>query len=182
MHIRRFWRLSALTALCAGAMACGGGSLPDGGDRKSQPAAVRQRMGSTELAVVYNRPAARGRKLFGGIVPFGQLWNPGADEATRFETTRDVRLNGQLLPAGKYSIWAIPDAREWTLVFSRAHDVPHVPYPEGEDALRIRVRPETGRHTESLGFDFPLATADSALLEMRWGTLVLPVRIQPAGR
>lgn len=176
MHIGKF---SALVALWAALTACSGDSLPNGAKRKSQPASVRQRMGATEVAVIYNRPAARGRKLFGGIVPFGQIWNPGADEATRFETTRDVRLNGYILPAGKYSIWAIPDIHEWTLIFSRAHDVPHTPYPEGEDALRIRVRPVAGRHTESLGFDFPLATADSALLEMRWGTLVIPIRIGP---
>ncbi|MBA2572914.1 MAG: DUF2911 domain-containing protein [Gemmatimonadetes bacterium] len=174
----RIWRLSAVAVVCAGVAACGG--LPNGKDRKSQPAMVRQRMGATELAVVYNRPAARGRKLFGGIVPYGQLWNPGADEATRLETNQDVRLNGQVLPAGKYSIWAIPQPGEWTLIFSRAHDVPHVPYPEGKDALRIRVRPEAGSHMESLGFSFPIATADSAVLTLQWGSVVVPIRIEPA--
>ena len=171
-------KLSALAVLCVAMAACGG--LPNGKDRKSQPAMVRQRMGATEIAVVYNRPAARGRRLFGGIVPYGEVWNPGADEATRIETSADVRLNGQVLPAGKYSIWAIPQAGEWTVIFSRAHDVPHVPYPEGKDALRIRVRPQAGPHVESLGFSFPVATADSAVLALQWGTVVVPMRIEPA--
>lgn len=176
MHIGK---LSALVALWMAVTACSGGSLPNGEKRKSQPASVRQRMGATEIAVIYNRPAARGRKLFGGIVPFGQIWNPGADEATRLETSRNLRLDGQPLPAGKYSIWAIPGPLEWTLIFSRAYDVPHTPYPEGKDALRIRVRPQTGPHTESLGFDFPMATSDSARLELHWGTVLIPVGIKP---
>lgn len=174
----RIRTLSALTVLCASLNACGG--LPNGEDRKSQPAMVRQRMGATELAVVYNRPAARGRELFGGIVPYGQAWNPGADEATRLEISQDVRLNGQVLPAGKYSIWAIPQPGQWTLIFSRAHDVPHTPYPEGKDALRIQVRPEAGPHVESLGFSFPVATADSAVLALQWGRVSVPIRIEPA--
>ena len=173
-HIRT---LPVLAVLCASLAACN--DLPNGKDRKSQPAMVRQRMGATEMVVVYNRPAARGRTLFGGIVPYDSVWNPGADEATRLEISRDVRLNGQVLPAGKYSIWAIPTSGEWTLIFSRAHDVPHVPYPEGEDALRIRVRPEAGPHQESLGFDFPVATADSTMLTLHWGRVVVPIRIEP---
>jgi hypothetical protein len=156
---------------------CGG--LPDGSTRKSQPAEVRQRMGATELAVVYNRPAARGRVLFGGIVPWDSVWDPGADEATRLEVSRDVRLNGQRLPAGAYSVWAIPRPGEWTLIFSRAAKVPHVPYPEGRDALRLRVRPETGPFMESLAYYFPAATADSARLQLHWGTTVVPVSIRP---
>lgn len=156
--------------------ACG---LPDGSARKSQPALVRQRMGSTEIAVVYNRPAARGRVLFGGIVPWDSVWCPGADEATRLELTQDVRVEGRPLGAGKYSVWAIPGPAEWTVIFSRAANVYHVPYPRGQDALRIRVRPTTGPYMESLAYYFPAATADSAVLALHWGTTVVPVRIRP---
>jgi hypothetical protein len=168
-----------MAMVCAGTAACG--DLPSGKDRKSQPAMVRQQMGDTEIAVVYNRPAARERTLFGGIVPYDSVWNPGADEATRLEISHDVRLNGERLSAGKYSIWVVPTRGEWTLIFSRAHDVPHVPYPEGKDALRIRVQPEAGPYKESLGFDFPVATADSAVLTLHWGSVVVPVRIKPTG-
>lgn len=154
--------------------------LPDGADRLSQPAEARQRMGSVEIAVVYNRPSARGRELFGGIVPHDSIWNPGADEATRIELSGDVLVEGRRLPAGKYSLWAIPRPDEWTLVFSRAHDVYHVPYPEGEDALRVRVRPRAGPHMEALAFYFPVAAADSAELDLHWGETVLPLRLRPA--
>lgn len=158
--------------------ACGG--LPDGSDRKSQPAEVRQRMGATEVVVVFNRPSARGRDLFGGIVPYDSVWNPGADEATRVEVSRDVVVEGRSLPAGKYSLWAIPRPESWTLIFSRAHDVFHTPYPEGRDALRLDVQPRAGEHMETLGFYFPAATADSARLHLHWGTTVLPLHLRPA--
>jgi len=156
--------------------------LPDGSDRGSQPAEVTQRMGSTELRVVYNRPSARGRELFGGLVPHDSIWNPGADEATRIHVSRDVLIDGQSLPAGSYSVWAIPRPDRWTLIFSRAWDVFHVPYPEGEDALRLDVPPASGPHMESLSFAFPMATADSARLELRWGDTVVPVSVRPRPR
>ncbi|MGH7129977.1 MAG: DUF2911 domain-containing protein, partial [Planctomycetaceae bacterium] len=157
--------------------ACGG--LPDGSDRGSQPAEVRQRMGGTEIAVVYNRPSARGRELFGGLVPYDSVWNPGADEATRIELSDDILIEGERLPAGKYSIWAIPRPDEWTLIFSRAHDVFHVPYPEGQDALRLAVRPRRASHMETMAFTFPVATRDSAELRFHWGEVVLSLGLRP---
>ncbi|MBW3631305.1 MAG: DUF2911 domain-containing protein [Gemmatimonadetes bacterium] len=170
----RAWRALGILPILIAA-ACSG--LPDGAKRKSQPAEVRQRMGSAELRVVYNRPSARGRTLYGGIVPWDSIWNPGADEATRLEVSRSVRVNGRALPAGEYSIWAIPRPDEWTLIFSRAARVPHVPYPEGRDALRLRVVPAAGPFTETLEFGFPVATADSAVLHLRWGGTTVPLRI-----
>lgn len=74
---------------------------------------------------------------------------------------------------------AIPRPDEWTLIFSRAHDVFHIPCPGRErDALRLQVRPERGPHVESLEFAFPVATRDSADLELRWGEVVIPLEIR----
>lgn len=137
-------------------------------------------MGATELAVVFNRPSARGRELFGGIVPYDSVWNPGADEATRVEVSRDVMVDGRSLPAGKYSLWVIPRPESWTMIFSRAHDVYHVPYPEGKDALRLEVQPRVGGHMETMAFYFPVATTDSARLHLHWGTTVLPLHLRPS--
>ncbi|MEX1258977.1 MAG: DUF2911 domain-containing protein [Gemmatimonadota bacterium] len=146
--------------------------------RVSQPARVTQRMGTTELTVVYNRPVARGRDLFGALVPWDSIWNPGADEATRLEVDEDVLIEGQVLPAGRYSLWAIPGPAEWTLIFSRSWDVPHRPYPEGNEALRLRVRPEAADHMETLAFYFPFATADAAILALHWGEIRIPVSVR----
>lgn len=173
-------RIRATVHGIAAGLLGGCGGLPDGSDRGSQPAEVRQRMGAREIAVIYNRPSARGRELFGGLVPYDSIWNPGADEATRIELSDDVLIAGEPLPAGKYSVWAIPRPDEWTVIFSRAHDVFHVPYPEGRDALRLQARPVTGPYMETLTFHFSTAVRDSARLDLHWGGVVVPLWIRPA--
>ena len=151
---------------------------PSGVKRRSQPARVVQRMGSTEITIVYNRPVARGRELFGGIIPWDSLWNPGADEATRLELSEDITVAGQPLPAGRYSIWAIPGRDEWTLAFNRGWDVDHLTYRQAKDALRLRVRPQPASHMESLAFYFPYAEVDSAMLALHWGETMLPLPVR----
>lgn len=146
--------------------------------RKSQAAAVSQRVANTEITVTYSRPVARGRELFGGIVPYGVVWNPGADQATAVAISRDVLVNGQPLAAGKYSIWAVPGPDTWTLILSRAADVYHTPYPgEAEDALRVDVPVGVGAYHEVLTFDFSLVEGKDAVLSLRWGTVVVPLSI-----
>ena len=79
----------------------------------SQSGSVSQTIANTELTITYDRPVARGRALFGGIVPYGEIWNPGANDATAITLSRAVTINGNRLDAGKYSIWAILGEREW---------------------------------------------------------------------
>src|SRR5574341_95558 len=86
----------------------------------SQHGTVTQRVGYTNIAISYNRPVARGRTLFGGVVRWGRVWNPGADSATTIAFSRDVAVEGRALPAGRYSLWVIPDSSApWTVIFSR---------------------------------------------------------------
>ena len=145
----------------------------------SQAGAVAQRVANTEIGVTYNRPVARGRDLFGKLVPYEQIWNPGADQATAISFSRNVEIDGQPLPAGKYSIWAIPRPDRWTMIFSRAADVFHTPYPgEDQDALRIDVRPESGAHMETLSFYFPVVEGKDAVLRLHWGDVIVPVSVR----
>jgi hypothetical protein len=147
--------------------------------RKSQAAAVSQRVANTEITVTYSRPVARGRELFGKLVPFDQVWNPGADQATAIAVTRDVHVNERPLAAGKYSVWAIPRTEQWTLIFNRAADVYHTPYPgDAQDALRLDVRPESGPHMEVLAFYFPLVEGKDAVLRLHWGATMVPLSIR----
>ena len=151
---------------------------------KSQHATVTQILGTTQVTIVYNRPSARGRTLFGsgGVVPWGKVWCPGADTATTIALSRDMLVGGQPLAAGKYSIWAIPGPGEWTLIFSRAADVFHIPYPgEAQDALRLKLKPQPGGpFMESLAFYFPAADAERALLNLHWGETIvqLPLAVK----
>lgn len=147
--------------------------------RKSQAAAVSQRIANTEITITYSRPVARGRELFGALVPYGQVWNPGADQATAMAVTRDIEVNDRPLAAGTYSLWAIPGADTWTLIFSRAADVYHTPYPgEEQDALRLEVTPESGPHVEALMFYFPVVDGKEAALHLHWGETMVPVSIR----
>jgi hypothetical protein len=146
--------------------------------QKSQAAAVSQRVANTEITITYSRPVARGRPLFGSLVPYDEVWNPGADQATAVAFTRDVMVNGRALPAGKYSLWVIPRAENWTVIFSKAADVYHTPYPgESRDAVRLDVRPEKGPHMEVLTFYFPNVEGKNAVLRLHWGEVMIPLSI-----
>jgi hypothetical protein len=156
------------------------GRVPSGAKRKSQPALLVQSIGARRVSVRYNRPSARGRVLFGGIVPWDSVWCPGADEATRIDVDGEVEVAHALrLPAGGYSVWMIPRASgEWTLIFSNKARTYHVPYPGPEhDRARIPVRPARGAYIESLQYSFPVATPDSAVLQLAWGDVVVPIPI-----
>lgn len=139
--------------------------------RKSQAAAVSQRVANTEITVTYSRPVARGRELFGGIVPYGEVWNPGADQATVVAFSRDVVVNGTPLAHGRYSLWVIPRAGAWTVIFSRAADVYHTPYPgEADDELRLEIPPTPAPYADVMTFDFPQVEGKQAVMRFLWGT------------
>jgi hypothetical protein len=144
----------------------------------SQHGTVSQRVGFTDIAISYNRPVARGRTLFGKLVKWGQVWHPGADSATTITFSRDVLIEGQSLRAGQYTLWTIPDSTQWTVIFSHALHVFHLPYPgASRDALRVTVVPEQGDHMEVLAYYFPVVAPDSAILRLHWGTTIVPLHI-----
>ena len=146
--------------------------------KPSQSGLVWQEVANTQIKVTYDRPVARGRDLFGGIVPFGEIWNPGANDATAVSLTRDVTINGNPLPAGKYSLWAIPDPNRWTIIFNRQADVYHTPYPgEEDDALRFMASPRLGAHMETLAFYFAAVEKKDAELRLHWGETYVPFNI-----
>ena len=146
--------------------------------KPSQSGAVRQEVANTAIEVTYDRPVARGRDLFGGIVPFGEIWNPGANDATAISFSRDVTINGNALPAGSYSLWAIPDPNRWTIIFNRQADVYHTPYPgEEDDALRFMASPRRGAHMETLAFYFAAVEKKDAELRLHWGETYVPFNI-----
>ena len=146
--------------------------------KASQSGSVWQEIANTSVTVTYDRPVARGRELFGGIVPFGEIWNPGANDATAIALSRDVTINGNALPAGSYSLWAIPDPNRWTMIFSREADVYHTPYPgEEHDALRFMVSPRLGEHMETLAFYFAEVEKKDAELRLHWGDTYIPMTV-----
>jgi hypothetical protein len=164
--------------LVVGVMTCIAASCEAQAVRKSQLGTVSQVIGQTRIDIVYRRPVARGRDLFGGIVPFGRVWSPSADSAGLFTTSTDIEIAGSTLKAGRYSIWMIPDSSAWTVIFSSAQPVFHIPYPQGRDVLRVSATPRTGDHLETLAFYFPMVDADSASLNMHWGRTIISLPIK----
>lgn len=149
---------------------------------RSQHGVVSQRIAEAEVTVEYNRPVARGRDLFGGIVRYGRIWNPGADSATRVIVSHDLLVDGHALPAGRYSLWVIPGESEWTVIFNRAADAWHSLYPgEQDDQLRLTVRSEESWHMETLAFYFPVADGRRGVLALHWGETVVHLPIEVAG-
>ena len=167
MH-RQFLILALIAAPCAAQ-----------GIPFSQRGALSQRVGFTDITIQYSRPVARGRRLFGHLVPWNRVWHPGADSATTITFSRDVLIEAQPLAAGSYTLWTIPDSTRWTVIFSRAVHVFHTPYPgDSLDALRVTVTPESGDHMETLAFYFPVVGPDSATVRLHWGTTSVPIRLR----
>jgi hypothetical protein len=148
----------------------------------SQHATVSQAVAWGRLTLEYRRPVARGRELFGSLVPWDEPWTPAADSAVVFTTTTPLVLADQPLDAGSYSLWLIPrETGPWTVVLSRAARVFHAPYPgEASDALRVLIDPVHGAHVESVQFTFPWAEGERTELHLQWGTTVLaiPIRVR----
>ena len=166
--------LTVLLVLSLGA--CSADAQPG---RRSQRGTVTQSVNGTAISIRYYRPVLRGRVAFPGIVGWGRTWTPGADSATRIETSGPLDIEGKSLPAGKYSIWVIPQEKDaWTVIFNRAADAFHLSYDESQDALRVDARATAAAQSvETLEFSFPLVDADSAIMQLQWGTFVLPLRL-----
>jgi len=145
----------------------------------SQYATVTQAVAWASIDVEYRRPVARGRELFGGLVPWDSVWTPAADSAAVLTTTAPLEIAGQRVEAGSYSIWVIPRASaDWTLVVSREARVFHAPYPgPASDVARVDLPVREGEFTESVLFSFPWAEGEATELQLRWGTTVLPIPI-----
>lgn len=147
--------------------------------KPSQHGSVTQQVAATTITVDYNRPTARGRELFGALVPFDHVWCPGADECTTIALSTDVKIDGKALAAGTYSLWARPGAAKWTIILNRAHPIFHTRYATvaDQDVLTLDVTPKSGPHMETLSFYFPVVDGRHAELVLHWGTVIVPLAI-----
>ena len=155
-------------------------ALPAQGYPFSQRGSLTQSVALTDIRIEYGRPTARGRALFGQLVPWDSVWHPGADSATRITFAHDVLLDGHAVKAGAYSVWLVPRERlPWTFILSRAAHVSHKPYPgAGADALRFEVVPERLSYMETLAYYFSTVLRDEATMRIHWGELGVPVHIK----
>lgn len=144
----------------------------------SQEALVRQRVRLTDITISYHRPLVAGRKIWGGIVPLGQVWRAGANENTTIDFSTPVSVEGKPLPAGKYGLHTIPNTDQWTIIFSKMTTAwGSYTYSEAEDALRVSVKPRENQMEEALEYEFEDLQADSVTVTLKWEKLAVPFRV-----
>ncbi len=135
----------------------------------SPAAEVSQVIGLTKVSVNYHRPAVKGRKVWGELVPFDQVWRLGANEATTITFSDPVKVDGYDVPAGSYALFAIPRAGSWTMILSKhARQFGAWEYSAGEDLLRWDVRPKEVGSNEWLTFEIYPASASTAYVDLYW--------------
>lgn len=146
--------------------------------RESNKAAVTQTVGDTTISITYHRPNTKGRKVWGELVPFNQVWRTGANDATVFEVSNDVSINGQKLAKGKYSLHTIPTESDWTLIFNKTwNQWGSFNYDSKEDALRVSAKPVAGEMKETFTFEFGDIKNTSTDVIIAWDKLRVPFTV-----
>jgi len=146
--------------------------------RPSQRAELVQRIGITDVTISYHRPLVNGRKIWGGLVPYGQVWRAGANENTTIEFTSPVTIEGKPLDQGIYGLHIIPGENEFTVIFSKmAVAWGSFSYNQAEDALRVTVTPHATDMHEALTYDFDDLKPDSSIVTLRWEKLAVPFKV-----
>jgi hypothetical protein len=171
---------AAVTAIALLCVLCDSSEALAQSARRSQRGEIMQMVGNTEIRARYIRPVARGRVLFGELVPYGRMWTPSADSALRISFACDVRIEGQPLAAGSYSVWVVPDSAQWTIIFNRSADAFHLRHRESDDVLRVVASVDTLPHLETLTVAFPVVDGNAATMQIQWGTTAISLRIETA--
>ncbi|HTQ78663.1 MAG TPA: DUF2911 domain-containing protein [Thermoanaerobaculia bacterium] len=146
--------------------------------RPSPDASISQTIGLTEITLHYSRPGVKGRKIWGGVVPFGQVWRTGANENTTIRFTTAAKVEGHEVPAGLYGVQTIPTDGEWTLILTKDNDkLGAFSYKPENDVLRVQLKPQPAELQERMGFEFTDLTDTSAKVVLRWEKLAVPFTI-----
>jgi len=159
-------------------------SLPSFGQqlktpRPSPDATVIQYVGVTEVKIDYSSPGVKGRKIWGELVPFGEIWRTGANEATTITFSDVVKVNGNELPAGTYGLHTIPSENEWEFIFSKDTKVDGSSnFNKDNEVLRIKAKPEEHHFMERMTFLFTDVTDISASVNLLWDKLNVSFNIE----
>ena len=150
----------------------------DDSSRKSKNGRAQGTAGGAQVTLEYGRPHVSGRKVWGSLVPYGQVWRAGADEATTIAFDKPVKIEGQPLAAGRYALFLIPtESGAWTVIFNKVADQwGAFKHDAKEDALRVTVTPKAVANVETLDY---VIEGDAVVL--RWEKLAVPFKVAAAG-
>lgn len=140
---------------------------------------VKQSFALSEINLEYSRPNAKGRKVFGGLVPYGKIWRTGANNSTVITLGEDVKINGQDIKAGTYSILSIPDKDSWTVLFNTDTKLGSnvAAYDNAKEVLRLKVKPAKTTYTETFTINFSNVKPASADMDILWENTLIKLNI-----
>lgn len=145
----------------------------------SQKASVMQRIGLTDITIDYHSPLAKGRVIWGKLVPYNDVWRAGANENTTISFSTDVKVEGKNLSAGVYGLHMIPTETSWTIIFNKNSTAwGSFFYDEKEDALRVTITPRKAENQDWLNYTFADPQPGSVTVELRWEKLIVPFKIE----
>ena len=151
------------------------GSYAQGKKPLSPKETVNGTVGGASVEIVYCRPSARDRKVMGALVPYGEVWRTGANAATTIEFSKDVKIEGKDLPAGKYELFTIPGENEWIIIFQKfGNQWGHFSYKEANDVLRVKVKPSK---TDSFVETFTIAVVKNEV-SLKWENTMVAFKIK----
>lgn len=141
---------------------------------------ISQQFGLSVVTVDYSRPSAKGRKIFGELVPFGQIWRTGANSATQVNFSTDVTISGQKVPAGTYALYAIPEKSQWTVILSKDTKLwGAIGYNQADDQARFTVATsKTNKKVETFEIGFNSITDNSVVAFVKWENTQAEFKIQ----
>jgi hypothetical protein len=151
-------------------------SLACAQDKPASPKAETSgKVGAATVKITYCQPSARNRKIMGGLVPYGEVWRTGANEATTLEFDKPVKIEGKDVPAGKYALFTIPGENEWTIILNKeTKQWGAYKYNDKEDLLRVTVKPtKTAAFVET----FNISTGKDEIV-LKWENTAVPVKIK----
>ena len=146
----------------------------------SPSAKIAQKVGLTDITVDYSRPSTKDRKIFGELVPYGQVWRTGANGATVLSFSTDVIIDGKPIPAGQYALYAIPGKSEWTMILSKNIKLwGAIGYQQSDDVIRFQTSTsKLKKKNETFEISFANMTDTGSDLSLKWENTRVDFRIE----
>ena len=140
----------------------------------SPPATATGKINGANITINYSSPSVRERAIWGELVPYGKIWRAGANAPTTFETDKDITVEGQKLPAGKYALYVIPEKDNATVIFGKDPSVGYNKFTDGSEQLRVKVKTnKADKFTESLTYK-----VNPYSVSLVWENVEIPLKVK----
>lgn len=174
--MRKLLYITAMLLLCGVVNAVAQPRIPGASTTQT----IIQDFGLGKISITYSRPNVKGRKIFGGLQPYGEVWRTGANAATNITFSENVIIEGNKVPAGTYGFFSIPTAGDWTIILNKtSHQWGAYSYKQADDLLRFTVKPmAVPDKFETFTIAFMNVTTKSAELDLLWENTIVPIQMQ----